>query len=66
MQFPRATSQPLGTEDWIIDVPFLKHVKAALRKRFGDDAYDSIDLEQIEQVLMAVEDVNPSPNQGGV
>lgn len=66
MKFPRATSQPLGTEDWIIDVPFLKHVKYALQKRFGQGAYESIDLEQIEQVLLAVEDETEGHSQGGV
>lgn len=58
MKFPRATSQPLGTEDWIIDVPFLKHVKRTAKEMFKDNLYtDSLDLELIEQILLAAESV---------
>lgn len=52
--FPRATSQPLGTEDWVIDVPYLKHLRHHIGQKFGVTAYE-FDLEQIEQLLLALE-----------
>jgi hypothetical protein len=57
--FPRHTPAIGSTQDgWIIAPDYLLRVKQAIKDKFGADAYtDSLDMEQIEQVLVALESV---------
>lgn len=63
LKFPRADSQPLGSGDWVIDVPYLKRIKRSLHETFGGDTIECLDLEEIEQVLLAVEAYRDYPKE---
>lgn len=50
VQFPRATTWPIGGEDFVIDVILLKRIRRLLRERGLE-----LDAEAVENVLLEIE-----------